>query len=67
MTSNMRVSNGRIGLGTGTTSIVIHYTQNISVPNGTNKDDFKQILKQHKEDVVSIIKREFERKERLAY
>jgi len=67
MTSGMKVSNSGGNIKTGSPAIVIHYTQNISIPTGTNKDDFKQILKQHKDDVITIIKREFERRERLAY
>ena len=34
---------------------------------GTTKDEFSQLLKRHKDEVVALLKREFERKERLAY
>jgi len=37
------------------------------MPNGTAKEDFSKLLKQHKDEVIAILKREFERKERLAY
>ena len=32
-----------------------------------SKEEFVKLLKRHKDEVVNIMKREFERKERLAY
>ena len=57
---------GRIGIGGGS-SFVVHYSPTISMPSGASKDEFSKLLKQHKDEVVAILKREFERKERLAY
>jgi hypothetical protein len=37
------------------------------MPSGASKDEFSQLLKKHKDEVVALLKREFERKERLAY
>lgn len=48
-------------------SFVINYSPTITMPNGTVKEDFSKLLKQHKDEVIAILKREFERKERLAY
>ena len=48
-------------------SFVINYSPTITMPNGTAKEDFSKLLKQHKDEVIAILKREFERKERLAY
>ena len=67
MTSNMRVSNGRIGVNTGTSSFVINYNPTINVPNGSDKQEFSKLLKQHKDEVFEIFKRELQRRERLAY
>ncbi len=66
MVSGMKTG-GRIGVGIGGGSFVINYSPTISMPNGANKEEFSKLLKQHKDEVVSLIKREFERKERLAY
>ena len=57
---------GRVGIGGGS-SFVVNYSPTISMPSGTSKDEFSKLLKQHKDEVVAILKREFERKERLAY
>ena len=48
-------------------SFVVNYSPTISMPSGTTKDEFSQLLKRHKDEVVALLKREFERKERLAY
>ncbi|MBO6272387.1 phage tail tape measure protein [bacterium] len=66
MVSGMK-TNGRIGIGVGGGSFVINYSPTISMPNGANKEEFVKLLKQHKDEVVSLFKRELERKERLAY
>ncbi len=60
-------ANGKIRIGVGGGSFVINYSPTISMPNGGNKEDFVKLLKQHKNEVVSLFKRELERKERLAY
>lgn len=66
MTTGFRANVGKLGVGGGT-SFVITYSPTISMPNGTTKDEFSKLLKQHKDEVVSLIKREFERKERVMY
>ncbi len=66
MMSGMK-TNGRIGIGVGGGSFVINYSPTISMPNGANKEEFVKLLKQHKDEVVSLFKRELERRERLAY
>ena len=66
MMSGMK-TNGRIGVGVSGGSFVINYSPTISMPNGANKEEFVKLLKQHKDEVVSLFKRELERKERLAY
>ncbi|MBO6181501.1 phage tail tape measure protein [bacterium] len=66
MMSGMK-TNGKIGVGVGGGSFVINYSPTISMPNGANKEEFVKLLKQHKDEVVSLFKRELERRERLAY
>ena len=66
MMSGMK-TNGKIGVGVGNSSFVINYSPTISMPNGANKEEFVKLLKQHKDEVVSLFKRELERRERLAY
>lgn len=60
-------TNGKIGVGVGSSSFVVNYSPTISMPNGANKDEFSKLLKQHKDEVVALFKRELERRERLAY
>lgn len=66
MVGGFKASSSRVGVGGGA-SFVVHYSPTISMPSGTSKDEFSKLLKQHKDEVVAILKREFERKERLAY
>ncbi|MBR1627315.1 MAG: phage tail tape measure protein [Bacteroidales bacterium] len=66
MIGGIRGNIGRVGIGGGA-SFVVNYSPTISMPNGASKDEFSQLLKKHKDEVVAILKREFERKERLAY
>ena len=66
MISGAKGSFGRVGIGGGA-SFVVNYSPTISMPSGTSKDEFSQLLKKHKDEVVALLKREFERKERLAY
>ena len=51
----------------GGASFVVNYSPTISMPSGASKEDFSKLLKQHKDEVVDLLKREFERKVRLAY
>ena len=50
-------------------STVVNYNPTITINGGSNKsrDDFAQMLKAHKEEIISIIRRENERQLRLAY
>ena len=50
-------------------SMVVNYNPTITINGGSNKsrDDFAQMLKAHKEEIISIIRRENERQLRLAY
>ena len=48
-------------------SFVITYNPTITISGSESKDEFLKMLKKHKDEVVNIIKREFERKERVAY
>ena len=66
MTSSFKANVGKIGT-MGGASFVINYSPTISMPNGSTKDEFSKLLKQHKDEVLSLVKREFERKERVAY
>ena len=48
-------------------SFVITYNPTITISGSESKDEFLKMHKKHKDEVVNIIKREFERKERVAY
>lgn len=48
-------------------SIIITYNPTITISGSESKEEFLKMLKKHKDEVVNIIKREFERKERVAY
>ena len=50
-------------------STIVNYNPTITINGGSNKsrDDFAQMLKAHKEEIISIIRRENERQLRLAY
>ena len=52
---------------TTTNSSVINYNPTIYFTGTATKDDFKQMLKQHKEELLRLLKAESERKVRLAY
>ncbi len=45
----------------------IHYSPNITISGNESKDEFMKLLKKHKDELVNILRREFERQERLAY
>lgn len=59
--------NVRGGISSGST--VIHYNPTININGGSNqaKNEFSQILKQHKDEILRIFKQENERQLRLAY
>ena len=48
-------------------SIVVTYNPTITISGSESKEEFLKMLKKHKDEVVNIIKREFERKERVVY
>ncbi len=48
-------------------SIVVTYNPTITISGSESKEEFLKMLKKHKDEVVNIIKKEFERKERVAY
>jgi len=60
---NSNVARGK-NAGVG---LVIHYSPSIAITGSESKDEFVKLLKKHKDEIVSIIKREVERQERLAY
>lgn len=66
MTTGMGANKNKLGIGSGT-QLVITYSPTITMPNGTTKEEFSQLLKKHKDEVVAIFRRELERKERVAY
>ena len=66
MTTGMGANKNKLGIGGGT-QLVITYSPTITMPNGTTKEEFSQLLKKHKDEVVAIFRRELERKERIAY
>lgn len=62
----LSVSKGKIGTSSGA-SFVVQYNPTITISGTESKEEFVKLLKRHKDEVVNIMKREFERKERLAY
>ena len=62
----LNVSKGKIGTSSGS-SFVVQYNPTITISGTESKEEFVKLLKRHKDEVVNIMKREFERKERLAY
>lgn len=59
--------NVRGGISGGST--VINYNPTININGGSNqaKNEFSQMLKQHKDEILRILKQENERQLRLAY
>ena len=55
------------GRSSAPASIVVTYNPTITISGSESKEEFLKMLKKHKDEVVNIIKREFERKERVAY
>ncbi len=60
---NAKVSNAR----TGAASIVVNYSPTITISGSESKEEFAKMLRKHKDEVVSIMKREKERLERVKY
>ena len=60
--------NAKVGnLKTGGSSVVVHYSPTITISGSESKEEFAKLLRQHKDEVVSIMKREKERQERVKY
>jgi TP901 family phage tail tape measure protein len=57
------------GANSGNSSTVINYNPTITISGATQgvKDDFLAMLKKHKEEILNIVRKENERKLRLAY
>ena len=49
------------------TPVTIHYNPIITLSGNASKEDFAQMLKQHKDEIVRIFKQENERRLRMAY
>lgn len=49
------------------TPITIHYSPTITCTGNTTKDEFKEMLNKHKEEILKIFRQEYERKLRVAY
>lgn len=47
--------------------ITIHYSPTITCNGNTTKDEFKEMLNKHKEEILKIFRQEYERKLRVAY
>ena len=60
---NAKVSNAR----TGAASIVVNYSPTITISGSESKEEFARMLRKHKDEVDSIMKREKERLERVKY
>ena len=61
---------GNVARGnSGGSSTIINYSPNISIDNASPsaKEDFAQMLKKHKEDILRIVQAENQRQMRLAY
>ncbi len=72
MTKTLGVLSGGLkanvrGRSSAPASIVVTYNPTITISGSESKEEFLKMLKKHKDEVVNIIKREFERKERVAY
>ncbi len=52
---------------TGSAPIVIHYSPTITCTGSTTKDEFKEMLKKHKDEILKIFRDEQDRKLRTAY
>ena len=61
LNSNIRAANS------ASAPITIHYNPTITCTGNTTKDEFKEMLKKHKDEIVRIFKQEYERQLRVAY
>lgn len=57
----------RSGINSSMPSLVINYNPTVTISGNGNKEDFLQMLKKHKDEVINIMKREFEHQLRVAY
>ncbi len=55
------------GVNSTITPITIHYSPTITCTGSTTKDEFKEMLKKHKDEILKIFKQEYERQLRVAY
>lgn len=60
-------SNGRGINSSYPAPITIHYNPTITCTGNTTKDEFKEMLKKHKDEILKIFKQEYERQLRVAY
>lgn len=47
--------------------IIIHYSPTITCNSNSTKDEFKEMLKKHKDEILRMFKQEQERQLRVAY
>ncbi len=60
--------NAKVGnLKTGGSSVVVHYSPTITISGSESKEEFAKLLRKHKDEVISIIRKEQERSERVKY
>ena len=55
------------GTNSSPAPITIHYNPTITCTGSTTKDEFKEMLKKHKDEILKIFKQEQERQFRVAY
>lgn len=55
------------GVNSASAPITIHYNPTITCTGTTTKDEFKEMLNKHKEEILKIFRQEYERKLRVAY
>ncbi|MCQ2383187.1 MAG: hypothetical protein MJ060_05200, partial [Clostridia bacterium] len=67
VSSGIKANVGRVGVGGGSTVINYNPTITLSGGNASLKDEFTQLLKKHKEEILKLVRQENERKLRLAY
>lgn len=48
-------------------SIIITYNPTVTISGSESKEEFLQLLRKHKDEILAIIRRESERRERVAY
>ena len=60
--------NAKVGnLKTGGSSVVVHYSPTITISGSESKEEFAKLLRKHKDEVISIVRKEQERSERVKY